>query len=233
MSAIVSNQEDFSPKFYSIYSQRYAEVAHNYLQSVYIQKSHPALTGDEALQSRLKELIPPNAKGLDAGCGAGARDVYKMVQLGYDMVGIDAISENIDTALQWHPELENRVFVHNLCEQLPFESNSFDFVTCNAVIQHIEPEFVYKSVLPELTRIVKSGGIFQFMFKNGDGVQTLFDKDYNASRTFQLYNEQTILDSLKELGMELIQPQDEKLGGIMTFVDPKNSSHAVMFLTKQ
>ena len=91
-------------------------------------------------------------------------DVYKMVQLGYDMVGIDAISENIDTALQWHPELENRVFVHNLCEQLPFESNSFDFVTCNAVIQHIEPEFVYKSVLPELTRIVKSGGIFQFMF---------------------------------------------------------------------
>merc|ERR1712137_409476 len=160
---VVNNRTDISPEFYARHSERYAEVAHNYLQSVYIEKSLPNLTGDVALQERLKELIPLHSRGLDAGCGAGARDVYKLFSEGYDMVGIDAIEENIKTAIQWHPELHQMVFAHNLCKPLPFDSKEFDFVTCNAVIQHIEPDVVFSHVLPELVRVLKSGGILQLI----------------------------------------------------------------------
>ena len=233
MTATATMQEnDYSANFYAAHSERYAEVAHQYLQSNYIEKSHPGLTGDLALQERLKELIAPKSHGLDAGCGAGARDVYKLYCEGYDMLGVDAIPENIDTVLKWHPELAHRVSVHNLCKPLPFGSEKFDFVTCNAVIQHISPESVYDTVIPELVRVLKPGGVLQLMFKNGEGVQTLYDKDYDTNRTFQLYNEENILWSLEKQGAKLIPANDGKLGGVMTFVDPKHSSHCVMFIRK-
>ena len=46
----------FSEEFYRQYADRYAEVAHQLLQSIYIKSSHPALRGDLDLLERLKEL---------------------------------------------------------------------------------------------------------------------------------------------------------------------------------
>ena len=40
---------------------------------------------------RLKELIPPGGRALDAGCGTGARDDY-------NIVGLDVTEENIRVA---------------------------------------------------------------------------------------------------------------------------------------
>jgi len=226
------DSQNYSESFYARYAERYAQVAHQYLQSVYIESSHPALTGDLALQERLKELAKPQGRGLDAGCGSGARDVYAFWSEGFNMWGIDAIPENIQVAREWHPEIQDRVFVHDLREPLPFEDNSFDFVMCNAVIQHIDPCRVYDTVLPELVRILKPGGILQLMFKNGSGTETLYDKDYDIHRCFQLYEEDQILEMLRKRGMELIETEGEKLGGVMWFVDPKNSRHCAMFLRK-
>jgi len=69
------NEPDYSSAFYRDHAERYADVAHQFLQSVYIKSSHAALKGDVDLLERLKELTP-GRRGLDAGCGAGARDVY-------------------------------------------------------------------------------------------------------------------------------------------------------------
>ncbi len=228
-----ADSQEYSESFYAHYSERYAEVAHQYLQSVYIESSHAVLTGDMALQERLKELVTPQGRGLDAGCGAGARDVFTLHSEGYDMWGIDAVPENIQAAYAWHPEIRDRVFVHDLREPLSFENNSFDFVTCNAVIQHIEPSRVYDTVLPSLVRVLKPGGVLQLMFKSGKGTETLYDKDYDAQRCFQLFEEDRILDMLRERGMQLIEADGEKLGGVMWFIDPKHSRHCVMFLRKQ
>ena len=70
---------DYAADFYRHHASRYAEVAHQYLQSVYIKASHPDLKGDVDLLKRLKELIP-GRRGLDAGHGAGARDVFCLWQ---------------------------------------------------------------------------------------------------------------------------------------------------------
>ena len=72
---------------------------------------------------------------------------------------------------------------------LPFDDGSFDFVMCNAVIQHIDPEVVRTVVLPELARVLRPGGVLQLMFKNGRGVISIFDQDYGVDRTFRLYDE--------------------------------------------
>jgi len=61
---------DYSEKFYTHYADRYAEVSHELLQSIYIESSHPKLTSDLDLIEHLKALIP-GKRGLDAGCGAG------------------------------------------------------------------------------------------------------------------------------------------------------------------
>jgi SAM-dependent methyltransferase len=223
---------DYSEEFYVHYASRYAEVSHQLLQSIYIESSHPKLTSDLDLIDHLKTLVP-GKRGLDAGCGAGARDVYNLWSEGYDIFGVDVVKENIDTAIRLHPEVKDRLWVIDLKQELPFPDHYFDFVLCNAVIQHIEPEIVRQIVLPELCRLLKKGGVLQLMFKNGSGVLTVFDKDYGTERSFQLYDEDETLRLLTNLGMELIESEsDDQLGGLMFFTDPKQTRHCVFHVRK-
>ena len=140
---------DYSEKFYARYASRYAEVSHQLLQSIFIESSHPKLTSDLDLINHLKTLVP-GKRGLDAGCGAGARDVYNLWSDGYDIFGVDAVKENIDTAIRLHPQIKDRLSISDLRQELPFPAYYFDFVLCNAVIRHIKPEIVKKVTLPEL-----------------------------------------------------------------------------------
>ena len=234
MSLSVPNppEPSYSEHFYRQHAARYAEVAHQFLQSVYLTSSHPALTNDLDLLERLQALAP-GQRGLDAGCGAGARDVYYFWQRGFDMHGIDAVAENIQQAQMLHPEIADRVAVADLRQPLDFPDRWFDFVLCNAVIQHIAPSQVYGVTLPEFARVLKAGGILQLMFKNGAGVHTVYDRDYKVERSFQLYNEHAILSTLQSHGMEVVEaePQDG-VGGIMYFTDPKPMQHCVVHLRK-
>ena len=223
---------DYSVDFYKEHAQQYAYVAREFLQSVYVKSSHPALKNDWDAWGRLMELVP-GKRGLDAGCGAGARDVFHLWSEGYDMVGVDAVEENIQVARELHPEIAERVFVADLGQPLPFEDRSFDFVACNAVVQHMEPEVVRDVVLPELARVLRPGGVLQLIVKNGTGVITVFDKDYGVDRTFRLYDEHELLGILQELGMVLIESSSpEELGGFMYFTDPKPVDHCLFFARK-
>jgi SAM-dependent methyltransferase len=223
---------DYSEKFYARYAGRYAEVSHQLLQSIYIESSHPKLASDLDLIEHLKTLVS-GKRGLDAGCGAGARDVYNLWSDGYDIFGIDAVKENIDIAIRLHPGIANRLSVTDLRGELPFPTSSFDFVMCNAVIQHIKPQIVKKVTLLELCRVLKPDGVLQLMFKNGSGVLTILDKDYGTERAFQLYDERELLRVLEGLGMELIESESEdQLGDLMFFTDPKHARHCVFYMRK-
>ncbi|HUV43618.1 MAG TPA: class I SAM-dependent methyltransferase [Dehalococcoidales bacterium] len=223
---------DYSARFYENHARRYSEVTHALLQSVYIKSSHPAVRTDLDLLKRLKELVP-GKRGLDAGCGAGARDVYSFWASGFDIHGIDVVKENIRTAQELHPEITDRVTVADLAKPLPYDDASFDFVMCNAVIQHIPPEVVERTTLPELARVIRKGGILQLIFKNGAGIMTIYDRDYSAERSFQLYDEHRVLAILKRHNMELVEESSrEKPGGIMYFTDPKPVDHCVFYARK-
>ena len=223
---------DYSANFYHDHAGRYAQVSGEFIQSVYTKTSHPKLRHDWDLWDRMMALAP-GRQGLDAGCGAGARDVLHAISEGYDVVGIDSIEENIQAARELHQEIADRIFVADLTNALPFDNVSVDFVACNAVIQHIDPEIVQSVVLPEFARVLRSGGVLELMFKCGDGVITVFDKDYGIDRTFRLYQARALLEMLKGLGLSLIEAEPpEELGGLLYFTDPKPVDHCVFFARK-
>ena len=223
---------DWSEEFYRHYADRYSDVAHQLLQAVYTRSSHPALKQDFDLSDRLVQLAP-GRRGLDAGCGAGARDVHRLWTQGFDIHGIDAVEENIQRAKEVHPDIADRVSVADLRLPLDFPDESFDFVMCNAVIQHIESSDVREVTLKEFARILKPNGVLQLMFKNGQGIITVYDRDYDTNRSFHLYDEGEILAMLNGLGLELVESDDPNLlGGVMHFTDTKPVDHCVFYTRK-
>ena len=224
--------QDMSAEFYRNHASQYATVAHEFRQSVYVRSSHPSLRNDWDALEHLTRLAP-GKHGLDAGCGAGARDVFHLWSQGYDVVGIDAIEENIQVAHDLHPEVADRVFMADLRQELPFADEAFDFVMCNAVIQHIDPEIVQTLVLPELARVIRPQGVLQLMFKNGEGSLSVYDKDYGVERSFQLYDETRLLEILLQQGMTLVPAESPGgLGGLLYFADGEKVDHCLFFTRK-
>jgi SAM-dependent methyltransferase len=220
-------------EFYRDHAQDYSRVSHDFLGQQYTDPSHPEISNDRQLLARLKTLIP-GKKGLDAGCGAGARDVFLLWQEGYDMTGVDAVPENIREAARRHPEIADRVSVADLREPLPFPDASFDFVVCNAVIQHISPDVIKNLTLPELARVLRPTGVLQIMFKNGQGVETVLDPDYDIQRTFQLYDEHEVAAILEDQGCRVLEPESEGMpGGFMYLTDMKPMRHCVFHSRKR
>ncbi len=224
---------DISAAFYRRQATRYAEVTHEYGQAVYLDASVPGLTDDLVLLSRAKDLAP-GCRCLDAGCGAGARDVFSLWSDDWDVYGIDAIAENIRVAREWHPKIADRVAVADLCEPLQFDDERFDLVLCNAVIQHIPAGKCLSVTLPQLVRILRPTGVLQLMFKHGNGVLTLYDADYGEDRSFLRYDEQEVLSVLSALGMDLVAVDDHTgLGGIMYLTDTKGAGHCAFHARKR
>ncbi len=221
--------------FYKEHAQRYSELSHEFTHSVYTNSSHPALNGDMDLLNRVTQLVAGN-RGLDAGCGAGARDVYLLHTRGYDVYGIDAVEENINLGKQLHPEIADNLRVADLQQPLPFENASFDFVLCNAVIQHLPTETTEVTTVPELTRVLAPGGVLQLMFKIGSGVVTVSDRAYGADsvdRSFQLYDEYRLLKILEDCGCTLVEAMgSEDLGGMLYFSDPKPMRYCAFWVKK-
>ena len=213
-----------SLEFYREHAQRYSQLSHEYTHSVYSNASHPALNGDMDLLNRAVELAS-GRRVLDAGCGAGARDVYLLHTWGYDAYGIDAVEENISLGKELHPEIADKLSVADMREPLSFETGFFDLVLCNAVIQHMTPGTAEATTIPELARVLAPGGVLQLMFKIGSGVVTVSDRAYGSDgvdRSFQLYDEHRLLEILEGCGCSLVETGNSgELGGLLYFSDPK------------
>ena len=224
-----------SLEFYREHAQRYSHLSHEYTHSVYTDSSHSALNGDMDLLNRVVELAS-GKRGLDAGCGAGARDVYLLHTWAYDAYGIDAVEENISLGKELHPEIADKLSVADMREPLAFETGFFDFVLCNAVIQHLTPQTAETTTIPELARVLAPGGVLQLMFKTGSGVATVSDRAYGTDgvdRSFQLYDEHRLLRILEDRGCSLVEAGGSgDLGGMLYFSDPKPMRYCAFWVRK-
>ena len=228
----MANVNPESLDFYRERSQHYAEFKSQFIQDGFANPSHADLLGDEALTTFLTSLTPGNT-GLDAGCGPGAIDMARLRESGYNVIGFDAVPENIEVAVGLRPELGPHLSVADLSEPLKYASGSFDFVMCNAVIQHIPPALLFDVTIPELTRILRPNGVLQLVFKVGSGMVNVHDGEYGVKRTFHLYAEDAILSRLNQLGCNLIPPMTPKgLGGLMYFTDNKPLRHCALYARK-
>jgi SAM-dependent methyltransferase len=111
----------------------------------------------------LVSLLSDRCDWLDLGCGHQVfppwveADAEGMIAGCHKAVGID-----LDfPSLRKNQYLRDRVM--GSLEHLPFSSGSFDLVTCNWVVEHLErPE----AVLAEIQRVLRPGGRFLFHTPN-------------------------------------------------------------------
>jgi 2-polyprenyl-3-methyl-5-hydroxy-6-metoxy-1,4-benzoquinol methylase len=128
--------------------------------AIHLDLTHPQVHYGHALQ----RYVAPGIRWLDVGCGyqilpdwAMAQDAQrKLVASAATLAGVD-----VDPRIAEHPLLTYRVAA--LGGALPFRDQSFDLITANMVVEHIEqPE----KFLADMFRVLRPGGRFLFHTPN-------------------------------------------------------------------
>ncbi len=95
---------------------------------------------------------PAGAKVLDLGCGNGI-SARLINEAGFDVTGTDISPLFLEEAQTW----ENPRLRYHVCDvmELPFESESFDVICSNELVEHL-PDV--ETALTEMVRVVRKGG---------------------------------------------------------------------------
>ncbi|GBD90656.1 cypemycin methyltransferase [bacterium BMS3Abin04] len=94
------------------------------------------------LYKLIKNIIPPNSKVLDVGCGTGRMD-FLLAQESAKVIGIDLSSKNIKTAKEklQKKNLDNIEFIHgSILDIKKFTDEPFDIAIITYVLHEMDPE---------------------------------------------------------------------------------------------
>lgn len=124
---------------------------------------------DEDLVRIVKKFfIPAGVKNvLDLGCGSG-RHCMMMLAEGLSVIGIDSSETSIQIARKMispPANRNNRFLVQDISNSLPFEDKSIDGVVCWGVLHYLTQDKA-KTVLDEVNRILKPGGLFTLTLRS-------------------------------------------------------------------
>ena len=94
-------------------------------------------------------------KLLDIGCGTGY--LISMLSKDYnaEYTGLDLSPEMINQAIE--KNIKNARFIEGRSDELPFDDNTFDIVTCSQSFHHY-PET--DKPMQEAKRVLKNGGLY-------------------------------------------------------------------------
>jgi SAM-dependent methyltransferase len=124
--------------------------------------------------------LPADASVLDAGCGSG-RTLQELTRFGQ----VSGIELDPDAAGLARSRGHGEVRVGRL-EELPWEANTFDLVTCLDVIEHTPDDVV---ALRELLRVTRPGG---FMLVTVPAYQSLWSLHDEANHHYRRYGRRTL-----------------------------------------
>lgn len=119
--------------------------------TTYDDVDNPLILAEEAVVHGLFEKHPAG-KALDAACGTG-RHAERLVELGHEVMGIDATPEMLTVAKSKIPSAQFQV-AH--LESLPLSDDSMDLAVCSLALAHCED---LGRPLRELGRVVRRGGV--------------------------------------------------------------------------
>jgi len=111
----------------------------------------------------------PVARGLDVACGTGM-STRALAEIATDVVGLDVSPQMLGAVSQ----LANTSFVLAGAEQLPFDAQVFDAVTCSSGVHWFDQARVYA----ELRRVLRPGGwvgLYDHYFFTMEGVDAFGD----------------------------------------------------------
>jgi len=132
----------------------YDKIAETYLRRYGLSEVRDRWLGELCL------LLPPRARVLDLGCGAGIPVAHELVGRGFDVVGVDGSARQIELALGNVPEAE---FVHADMTNIELDPVSFDAVIAFYSITHV-PRQEHGMLLRRIAGWLKPGGVFVASF---------------------------------------------------------------------
>jgi len=112
------------------------------------------------LDQILKGLFTPSMKILDAGCGEG-RNLVFFQNNGYPVYGIDRNPDAIRMVrfVANTKGYDPKQFQVADLAKLPFDKETFDVIICSAVLHFAEDPLHFKSMIREMDRVLKQGGV--------------------------------------------------------------------------
>ena len=163
----------------------------------------------------LKGRFAPQMRLLDAGCGGGRNLIY-FLREGYDVCGVDQSSEAVAhvraLAAALAPRLPTDNFRAEPVEEMSFGDADFDVVISSAVLHFARDEEHWLSMLREMWRVLKHGGIFFARLASSIGIEDKVERI--EGRRFHLpdgsdrflVDEQMLAASAELLGAEMLEP---------------------------
>lgn len=166
---------------------------------------------DVRLLGEFIQRLPPNAKVLDAGCGAGV-PISQMLSERFDLTGVDFSEAQIELAKK---NIPHATFLCEDMTQLDFPDGTFAGITSYYAVIHI-PREEHQPLLANFHRMLKPGGLAWLCL----GAEHLIDdiqEDYLGTRMYwSHYDIETYLNMLKDIGFTIIWPtivRDESCEG--------------------
>lgn len=123
--------------------------------------------------------------------------------------GCDISKENIDRADKYLQTLHTKFKLYTTTgiDLQPIEDNQYDFVMSTIVLQHIAVHEIRTSILKDILRVMKSGGLFSFQMAQyvSGNFAKYHDNAWNAGGTNGAYDVsvedvQFLVDDLKNIG---------------------------------
>lgn len=163
----------------------------------------------------LKGRFNPRMQVLDAGCGGG-RNLTPFLRGGYNVCGVDqsreAIAQVRSLASTLAPHLPANNFRVENVERMSFADASFDVVISSAVLHFARDEEHWQSMMREMWRVLKQGGIFFARLASTIGIEEKIEQI--EGRRYQLpdgsncflVDEQMLQETTDFLGGESFEP---------------------------
>lgn len=163
----------------------------------------------------LKGRFDPRMRVLDAGCGGGRNLIY-FLRCGYDVCGVDLSTEAVAhvraLASGLAPHLPADNFRVEAVEGMSFADADFDVVISSAVLHFARDEEHWHSMVGEMWRVLKPGGVFFARLASSVGIEELIvrldGRRYHlpdGSDRF-LVDDRMLLAAADSLGGELMEP---------------------------
>jgi SAM-dependent methyltransferase len=161
----------------------------------------------------LRGNIAPGMVVLDAGCGYG-RNLVHLLREGCKIYALDGDADGLEHVRKLSASLSTGLPAENfqvgLVEKMPFPDDLADVVICNSVLHFSRDEKHFRTMLAELWRVLKPGGMLfcRLGSRIGMDFQRLRENIFvigDGSKWF-LVDEDMLLDLTEELDAVLVDP---------------------------